>query len=352
MVQNEKCMCGVSRRQALHVGEFFLIQCMKCVDVSLRAAGPAFVVFAITLISGVIYTWFTYIIDKLADPGTLVRSLHILIASTLIFNVFFNYLSTVLTSPGKTPDDYEHPAPDAEARLQDPHDQYYADGFGRFCKKCRRPKPQRTHHCSICRSCVLKMDHHCPWVAQCVGYRNYRTFFLFMFWLWLGCLYVMATMGPTFLKLVKHRPRSEEHTPIVFSCVLALSVSIAVGCLLSWHIYLLCTGQTTIEWYNNRMRAADARKRGQVYHNPWDLGLVGNVASVLGTRDAPYNWLWWIWPTRGLPPGDGLLYSMRRDLSYTMVPRAGDRDKNASDTELGQLSPDVIISGADASHVE
>jgi len=82
------------------VGEFFLIQCMKCVDVSLRAAGeppydvylyivecrscirsdellltqhtfhtthahdnnvpntgPAFVVFAITLISGVIYTW-------------------------------------------------------------------------------------------------------------------------------------------------------------------------------------------------------------------------------------------------------------------------------------------------------
>jgi len=25
--------------QALHVGEFFLIQCMKCVDVSLRAAG-------------------------------------------------------------------------------------------------------------------------------------------------------------------------------------------------------------------------------------------------------------------------------------------------------------------------
>jgi len=117
------------------VGEFLLIQCMKCVDVSLRAAGPAFVVFAITLISGVIYTWFTYIIDKLAEPGTLLRYFHLLIASTLIFNVFFNYLSTVLTPPGKTPDDYEHPAPDAEARLQDPHDQYYADGFGRFCKK-------------------------------------------------------------------------------------------------------------------------------------------------------------------------------------------------------------------------
>ena len=42
-----------------------------------------------------------------------------------------------------------------------------------------------------------------------------------------------------------------------------------MGLLLGWHVYLLCTGQTTIEWYNNRMRAADARKRGQVHtHAP------------------------------------------------------------------------------------
>jgi len=98
------------------------------------------------------------------------------------------------------------------------------------------------------------------------------------------------------------------------------------------------------------MRAADAKKRGQVYHNPWDLGLVSNVAMVLGTRDAPYNWMWWIWPTLGLPPGDGFIYSMRRDLTYTMVPRAGDAD--AGDKEMGQLTSDAIIPDAQASHVE
>lgn len=30
-----------------------------------------------------------------------------------------------------------------------------------LCKKCVSAKPPRTHHCSVCKMCVLKMDHHC-----------------------------------------------------------------------------------------------------------------------------------------------------------------------------------------------
>jgi len=30
-----------------------------------------------------------------------------------------------------------------------------------ICKKCIKPKPPRTHHCSVCNKCILKMDHHC-----------------------------------------------------------------------------------------------------------------------------------------------------------------------------------------------
>ena len=29
------------------------------------------------------------------------------------------------------------------------------------CKYCDHLKPLRTHHCSICRTCIIKMDHHC-----------------------------------------------------------------------------------------------------------------------------------------------------------------------------------------------
>ena len=51
-----------------------------------------------------------------------------------------------------------------------------------YCTQCRNWKPQRTHHCSICKICVPKMDHHCPWIGNCVGYHNFKAFFLF-------CLY-------------------------------------------------------------------------------------------------------------------------------------------------------------------
>jgi len=35
------------------------------------------------------------------------------------------------------------------------------DPVHRYCLKCNRVKPPRSHHCRRCGTCVLKMDHHC-----------------------------------------------------------------------------------------------------------------------------------------------------------------------------------------------
>jgi len=58
-----------------------------------------------------------------------------------------------------------------------------------WCERCDTFRPRHTHHCRVCRGCVLEMDHHCPWVNNCVGWRNHKYFLLFISYAWIGCVW-------------------------------------------------------------------------------------------------------------------------------------------------------------------
>ncbi|KAH1191470.1 putative protein S-acyltransferase 15 [Glycine max] len=77
-----------------------------------------------------------------SSPGTLNAFLFSLFASLSLFSFF----SCVLTDPGHVPSSY---APDVEFSKDNAEQ--------KKCDKCFAYKPPRTHHCRVCRRCILKM---------------------------------------------------------------------------------------------------------------------------------------------------------------------------------------------------
>lgn len=123
-------------------------------------------------------------------------------------------------------------------------------GKPRFCKKCRCVKPDRSHHCSSCGRCVLKMDHHCPWLATCVGLRNYKPFLLFLSYTSLFCWWAFSISAMWVWGAISDAEQMGESMLVVNTILLSVLSGI-IGLVLSgftgWHIYLMISGQTTIE---------------------------------------------------------------------------------------------------------
>jgi len=120
----------------------------------------------------------------------------------------------------------------------------------KWCRKCWAPKPERTHHCSICKRCVLKMDHHCPWLAQkCVGYWTYTAFIHL-----LGCITLLGCyisilsariVYVAFLDPYLVDERTALHA--LFLSIYGAIFGLTVGSFFLWHLYLVTTNQTSLE---------------------------------------------------------------------------------------------------------
>ena len=61
----------------------------------------------------------------------------------VVVHILYHYFKAVFSDPGYVTDEMVN----------------VEEESGRKCLPCRRLKPARAHHCSVCKKCVIDMDH-------------------------------------------------------------------------------------------------------------------------------------------------------------------------------------------------
>lgn len=226
--------------------------------------------------------------------------------NTLWLLAIWSFLRCSLSDPGFVPEVWVEKRPEQSGPTPSPSFDW-TPGVVTSCQKCKEPRPERAHHCSICGRCVLRMDHHCPWVGNCIGFKNHKFFILMLFYGMLACLMFLLTALPQIRAMFFGLPfgKRRRYTPgfsiqstmlLSFGAILALSFCIALGALFFTHCWLLSRNLTSIEV-------------GYGGNNPYSLGVLPNIQQLLGAADL--TWFIPVAPAR--PMSDGCSFPTYKD---------------------------------------
>ena len=154
-----------------------------------------------------------------------------------------------------------------------------------MCQRCIRTKPDRCHHCSQCNKCILKMDHHCPWVANCIGFFNYKYFLCMLIYASACCIMIVSTSYPLVGKvLAQDEVNYYLAYFIVTAYVLACVFGFIITGFLTFHLWLISNQYTTIEFCEKRSNDPNFKIK-----SPYNLGVIRNFQTILGRN--PLLWL-------------------------------------------------------------
>ncbi|KAK3033929.1 hypothetical protein RJ639_032361 [Escallonia herrerae] len=267
----------------------------------------AFPIFSVFLVMGFVYlvTVFIFIEDWKGLRST-AGSLNAMIFTVLASLSLLSFLVCVLTDPGGVPPAY---MPDIEHSGDSDPVAKKSVAHLSHCGKCAAYKPPRAHHCRVCRRCVLRMDHHCLWINNCVGHRNYKAFFVLVIYATVASMYssIIIVLW-AFQKEFNFNGRTPLKIFYITCGIMIVGLSLTLGTLLSWHIYLITQNMTTIEYYEGKRAAWLARKSGQNYRHPFNVGGYKNVTLVLGP-----NVMKWLCPTAVNHIKDGVDFPTARE---------------------------------------
>lgn len=183
--------------------------------------------------------------------------------------ILWSYTMSFITDPGSIPDDYF--VPESEKSISLHINSSKKIGNGRYCLKCRRPRPLRAHHCSLCGRCILRMDHHCPWIGNCVGINNHRYFVQFLVYSALDC----NILAGGFARVILDYPEKSG-----WLCYTAMIVTIGIG------IFVLIMGLSQL--WALTMNFTMLEIQNLMEESVFDVGWKENVFQSCGRRYVPF----------------------------------------------------------------
>ncbi|XP_034514057.1 palmitoyltransferase ZDHHC3 isoform X2 [Ailuropoda melanoleuca] len=134
------------------------------------------------------------------------------------------------------------------------------------CPKCCSIKPDRAHHCSVCKRCIRKMDHHCPWVNNCVGENNQKYFVLFTMYIALISLHALIMVGFHFLHCFEEDwTKCSSFSPpttvilLILLCFEGLLFLIFTSVMFGTQVHSICTDETSIERLKRKHQPRERR---------------------------------------------------------------------------------------------
>ncbi|XP_077486698.1 palmitoyltransferase ZDHHC20-B-like [Amblyomma americanum] len=213
----------------------------------------------------------------------------------------------------------------------------YPSGAVSFCVPCKQIKPDRSHHCSNCRRCILKLDHHCPWFNSCVCFSTYKTFLLTLFYVALLSGYVAASVSTYLHAKQPHRSLLHRSRHINFLLIVGCSMFVMISGFLVMHLSFVVRNRTTIE----SMRPPTFKQKGDSF----DVGTYRNIVEVFGPKTA-----FWLLPVFS-SLGDGSWFPTRLHPSKQSMTTASEPDspEAKNDVEAPSQTGELPLTAAPVS---
>ncbi|KAF8921062.1 DHHC palmitoyltransferase-domain-containing protein, partial [Mucidula mucida] len=222
----------------------------------------------------------------------------VVITGYLALMTMSNMLVTAFSDPGILPRNLDPEPPYHEIEGSDPAPmprilKVRSDVVRvKYCPTCLTYRPPRSTHCKLCDNCVDACDHHCQWVNNCIGRRNYTSFFILLFSAFTTLVLVIVQSALVFALSHESFHDTLKSTDGIGSAViflLSIAVIWAVGALLAYHVRLLLLNTTTIEQIRNQ--AHKSLTSGPAPPNPFSHGTWRRNVMAILCRPRGYSWL-------------------------------------------------------------